>query len=98
MSLNQIYEGWRNRLIPPEDLKAQIEAVSGQRMTICRDCPHHSSFHFTPLRPDEHCTQCGCTLAAKTACLSCQCPIDKWLAELTPEEEKNIENDETRAI
>lgn len=56
-------------------------------MEICEECPHHSKNHSS-LRPDDHCTNCGCTLSAKTKCLSCECPIKKWLAIATDEQEE----------
>lgn len=59
-------------------------------MEICNDCPFHSKHHNTPLRPDAHCTHCGCTLSAKTKCLSCACPIGKWEALLTEQQEEEI--------
>ena len=59
-------------------------------MEICNNCPHHSKHHNTPLRPDAHCTHCGCTLSAKTKCLSCACPIGKWEALLTEQQEEEI--------
>ncbi len=78
MKLGQIYEGWKNHLLPEERLKAYIEYVSEERMNICNTCDKHSKNHHTPLRLDDHCTDCGCTLAAKTKCLSCECPLKKW--------------------
>ena len=90
IKLSEIYEGWRNNLIPPEKLKDKIVEVSNERITICNSCKHHSKNHKT-VRPDAHCVSCGCTLSAKTKCLSCSCPIKKWEAVLTSEEEKNYE-------
>jgi len=52
--------------------------VSTQRMEICNACENHSKNHSTPLRPDDHCVDCGCNLLAKTKCLDCDCPIKKW--------------------
>ena len=72
--LNQIYEGWRNKLVPPEELKDVIEQVSAERLALCESCLYHSKFHNS-IRLDDHCTQCGCTLSAKTKCLSCSCPL-----------------------
>lgn len=72
--LSQIYEGWRNKLVPPEELKEVIAQVSKARTSICEQCPNHSKFHSS-IRLDAHCTHCGCTLSAKTACLSCKCPL-----------------------
>jgi len=85
MSLGQIIEGWKNHLLPEERTKAFIEHVSNQRMAICNECEHVSTKHNT-IRPDVHCTNCGCTLAAKTKCLTCECPLKKWLPESMPDE------------
>ena len=95
MSLKQIYEGWKNHLLPSAHLKDTINTVSHERMEICRGCPFNSinAKGYQSLRTDEHCTDCGCTLLPKTKCLSCFCPQHKWEAELTPEEENDIENE-----
>lgn len=94
INFGQIYEGWRNKLVPPTEMKALIHDVSQERLTICSTCPLHSKFHSTPLRPDNHCTDCGCNLEAKTACLSCSCPKGKWLEVMTnPEEEDQLKKD-----
>jgi hypothetical protein len=70
-------------------LKEQIKIVGDERMAICEACPHHSKHHVTR-RPDAHCTRCGCTLSAKTVCLSCSCPINKWEAHMTDEQYDEI--------
>jgi hypothetical protein len=85
MNLGQIYEGWKNHLLPEERKKAFIEYVSQERLDICTQCEEHSYNRpedtlISVIRPDAHCTNCGCTLAAKTKCLSCECPLKKWLA------------------
>jgi hypothetical protein len=85
MSLNQVIEGWKNHLLPEERNRTFIEYVANKRMSICKECMHHSKNHKT-LRPDAHCISCGCTLAAKTKCLTCECPIKKWMATDIPEE------------
>jgi len=98
MSLRQIFEGWKNHLAPSEYLKEIIDQVSTERMAICRDCPFNSinakANGYRSIRTDEHCTDCGCTLAAKTKCLSCYCPQGKWGPEVTDEQEKQF-TDET---
>jgi hypothetical protein len=80
MKLGQIYEGWKNHLLPEERMKAYIEYVSQERIDICTQCEEHSynKPEYTTVRPDAHCTNCGCTLAAKTKCLYCECPLKKW--------------------
>jgi len=70
----EITEGWANYL-----LNRQNE-ISEKRMNICRDCEYISTKHKTN-RPDIHCTNCGCTLAAKTRSLESECPIGLWKAE-----------------
>jgi len=93
MSINimDIIIGWRNHLFPPSAMKEVIEKVSEERLAICNECGHHSKYHKT-IRPDAHCTLCQCTLIAKTKCLSCECPINKWNALISPEEEETIED------
>jgi len=75
--IKEIYEGWTNHLFSDDEY---INRMSEARLHICDICPKHSKFHETPLRFDDHCTDCGCTLVAKTKCLSCECPIGKWKA------------------
>jgi hypothetical protein len=83
MSLGQIFEGWKNHLLPEERAKAFIEHVSKERLDICNACEHHSKNHAS-IRPDAHCVECGCTLSAKTKCLTCECPLKKWVAQEMP--------------
>lgn len=89
MRIAQIYEGWKNSLLPAEELKEQIALARSTRMQMCEACPNHSKNHKT-VRPDAHCIACGCTLSAKTACLSCHCPIHKWEAEVVDEYDEKI--------
>jgi hypothetical protein len=99
MSLFQIYEGWKNKLIPAADMKEKIATVSNMRMEICQNCPDYSenkkklSGGLHKLRPDIHCTRCGCTLSAKTKCLSCNCPLEKWGALMKDEQYDEILNE-----
>ena len=87
MSFSQILEGWRNHIIPPHEMKDVINKTSEERMSVCRNCEWFSKNRedYKTLRPDEHCTNCGCTLSAKTKCLSCSCPINLWDAVTTDE-------------
>jgi hypothetical protein len=91
MKLTQIYEGWKNHLLPEKKLKKLIDKVSVSRIEVCNNCEFHSKNHNT-VRVDAHCTNCGCTLSAKTKCLSCKCPIEKWDAVMTKEQEEEIDN------
>lgn len=97
MDWMQIYEGWRNKLFPPEDLKGLIKQVSEQRLAICRGCSYNSINRGKhSIRFDEHCTECGCPLDAKTKCLSCSCGLTppKWENVLTEEQEAEINTNE----
>lgn len=87
--LNEIAEGWKNNLTPTMYLDTKVIEVSTNRMSICNSCEEHSSnkIGYKTIRPDAHCTNCGCTLAAKTKCLTCECPLKKWLAETPSENE-----------
>lgn len=96
MNISKIYEGWRNQLIPPKKLKQIINKVHKERISICRQC-ENDSIHHDSIRPDEHCIICGCTLSAKTKCLSCNCDIYKWFAILTPEQEEEIKQANEKA-
>lgn len=82
-------EGLKNKFLPKEELREIIESTHIERITICRECPKNSLFNPN-LRGDEHCTECGCNLALKTRCLSCKCPLDKWLALITEEDNEII--------
>ena len=94
MDWSKIYEGWKNKLIPPKHLKQLINDTAVLRTDICRECEHDSlNTEHSPLRFDEHCTICLCTISAKTRCLSCSCPLEKWKAVLTDEEEEEIINE-----
>lgn len=95
MKLSQVWEGWRNKLLPPAELKELIEKTAKERLEICEKCTYHSEVRSRKLgykirRPDVHCTHCGCTLSAKTRCLSCSCPIKLWEAVLSEEEDDKL--------
>ena len=90
-NFSDIWEGWRNHLLPSKRLRKVILRVSSERMAICREgpCEWHSDRHAT-MRADEHCVECGCPLLQKSKCLSCGCGIHKWEAVLTEEQEAEI--------
>lgn len=79
IKIAELWEGWKNHLLPPEKLKEEIKRVSGERLSICRECPHNS-INKIPGAIIEYCTICSCPLKAKTKCLHCSCPLTptKW--------------------
>jgi hypothetical protein len=81
MNLQEMYDGWKNLLIPEEELKPFIEEIAAKRTKICEGCPFHSKNVEVPtlstrIRFDDHCTKCGCTLSAKTRSLASSCPLE----------------------
>ena len=95
IKFSKLYEGWRNHIAPPKYLKKIIKETSKSRMAICEECYYHSKNHPN-FRPDAHCTDCGCTLSAKTKCLSCECPLSppEWGPVVTEEEEQKMKENE----
>lgn len=96
-NIKQVIEGWRNHLIPPEELKELINTVSKERLSICLSCPKQSenakSLGHKTIRTDLHCTLCGCPLITKTKSLSSKCPANPplWEAIATDTERFEIE-------
>lgn len=60
--------------------------------TFCKDCTDNSKNkeNYETVRPDEHCTLCGCNLNWKTHNLSSGCPKHLWKAEVTKKEFEKI--------
>ena len=87
INFSQIYEGWKNNLFPAKDMRDYINTIGEERMAICESCEFISTKHKS-IRPDVHCTDCGCMLSAKTKCLSCACPKDKWSEVIASQEEE----------
>jgi hypothetical protein len=92
MEILKIYEGWKNNLFPAKELKKIINKVHKERMDICNKCDEHSpnKIGYKTIRVDNHCTVCLCTTNIKTKCLSCECPLGYWKAELNENQEQEI--------
>ena len=75
--LQEMYDGWKNYLVPDEEMEPYIDSVAKYRESKCSVCLHASEnvkSLKTALRPDKHCTLCGCTRAAKNRSLTSVCP------------------------
>lgn len=85
----QIIEGITNNIFKKDD----VELIARQRMNICQGCTLYDFQGSGCLVPGTEpcCNQdkggCGCSLKLKTRSLSSECPIGKWKAELTQQEE-----------
>lgn len=76
-------------------IKKTVEEIAKQRTAICNGCSLNSTYqkkfnNYKTLRPDFHCTDCGCDLHLKTRALSQSCPKGKWLAQITQEQEYEL--------
>ena len=85
----QILEGITNSIFKKED----VEEIAQQRMQICMNCGLYDVQGVGCFVKGTHpcCNEklggCGCSLSLKTRALSSECPLGKWKAELTEEEE-----------
>jgi hypothetical protein len=88
-SKGQILEGITNSIFKRED----VELIAEHRLNICKKCKLYDDKGEGCTVPgtqpccDETKGGCGCSLSLKTRALSSDCPLDKWKAELTEEEE-----------
>lgn len=85
MSLAQLIEGYtlltKKKFFPiPEDVKDLGE----ERAAICIECPVLYKGFCTPGKKIPHSKTgelvggCGCFMAAKVLCETCECPAGKW--------------------
>jgi hypothetical protein len=88
----QILEGLTNSIFKKED----VEEIAEQRMDVCYHCQLYTEadpgcmvMGTTPCC-DQRQGGCGCSLKFKTRSLSSECPLGKWKAELTEEEENQL--------
>jgi hypothetical protein len=91
-SKGQILEGITNSIFKRED----IEEIAQYRMQICNRCDlldvQGDGCMIPGTQPccNEKKGGCGCSLSLKTRALSSECPLGKWGAELTEEEEDKL--------
>lgn len=91
----QILEGIKNKIFKKE----HVEAIAKSRWQICIRCDAldvvGDKCMVTGTQPC--CSECGCSLGFKLRSLSSACPLEKWAAMLTEDEEdelnKNIEDE-----
>jgi len=79
-------EGITNTIIRDEF----VEDVARVRMEICNACPTKGD-KCVVIGTAPCCNECGCSLAFKTRALSTECPLGKWKALITEEEEDELE-------
>jgi hypothetical protein len=101
ISLKGILEGTWNSIF----IRKEIEQIAQDRNKICKGCSmnsdHQKKFNkYKTFRPDFHCVVCGCDLHLKTRALSQECPLGKWGAQKSQEEEfeltKKLEDEQSK--
>lgn len=88
----QILEGITNSIFKRED----VEEIAKHRMDICKFCDLYTEtdkgcmVSGTAPCCNQDLGGCGCSLKFKTRSLSSDCPKGYWKAELTEEEEDQL--------
>lgn len=89
---SEIAEGIANSIFKKE----HVEAVAEYRMFVCKNCKLFDVTGEGCVMPGTQpcCNEkkggCGCSLSLKTRSLSSECPLKKWKAEMTEEEEEML--------
>lgn len=84
---HKIMEGIKNTVIRDEF----VENVAALRYQECDACPSKGDECVIP-GTAPCCNECGCSLAFKTRSLSSECPLGKWEALVTEDEEDQLDN------
>ena len=86
---SQIYEGIKNSVMRDDF----VEDVSFKRNAICQSCEKYDPKGVKCALPGTQpcCGSCGCSLVFKTRSLSSDCPLDKWKALISEEQEQKLE-------
>ena len=86
---NQIYEGIKNSVMRDDF----VEDVSFKRNEICMVCEKYDIKGINCAIPGTQpcCSSCGCSLAFKTRSLSSDCPLKKWKALISEDQEQKLE-------
>jgi hypothetical protein len=72
--------------------KEHIEEIYNERLEICKGCEFIDKTGEKCAMPNTQpcCGKCGCSLKFKLRSLSSDCPVDKWKAVLTEDEEDKL--------
>jgi hypothetical protein len=84
-----ILEGVKNSIIRDE----LVEDIARMRYDICDECEHidNKGKECAVKGTQPCCAECGCSLQFKTRSLSSECPLGKWQAIATEEEEDKLD-------
>jgi len=102
MNFNNIIKIWKNKGAILEGItnsifkREDVEEIAQHRMQICKECDLLDEQGDGCMVPGTQpcCNEkkggCGCSLSLKTKALSSDCPLGKWEAILTEEEEDKL--------
>jgi hypothetical protein len=81
----EIINGIKNYCIK----RKHIEIIARYRMSICKDCYAYTNNDNGCVVENSQpcCSICGCSLELKTRSLASSCPLGKWNALTTPDQE-----------
>jgi len=84
----QILEGITNNIFKKEN----VEIIAKHRNDICLDCDSLDTIGTDCAVPGTQpcCRECGCSKAIKIRSLSAECPLGKWEAIITQEQEDKL--------
>ncbi len=82
----EILEGITNSVIRDET----VEEIAALRYNLCNECPSKGG-ECAVKGTGPCCGECGCSLSFKTRSLASDCPLGKWEAIATVEEEDKLE-------
>jgi len=93
----QILEGIKNKVFKNEHVEAVAKERWEQHCVRCESLDREGKKCTVP-KTQPCCGECGCSLGLKVRSLSSSCPLNKWTALLTNEEEdelkKNIQDEQ----
>jgi hypothetical protein len=84
---HKIVEGIKNSFIKNKF----VEEVAVMRFAVCNECPSKGT-ECAVKGTAPCCNECGCSLAFKTRSLASDCPLGKWEALISEEEEDALDN------
>ena len=91
-NIDKIMEGVKNNVIKKE----HVEEIADIRWLDCSTCEHLDNEGSTCVIPGTKpcCGKCGCSMGLKIRSLSSSCPIGKWKAIVSREQEQKLKKED----
>jgi hypothetical protein len=83
-----VWDGLRNKVFKKE----HVEAVYNERLEICNACDKIDIEGSKCAVPGTNpcCSECGCSLSLKLRSLASECPLNKWTALMSNQDESFV--------